>query len=126
MGSRLGCAFVAWRQTYSILNGFINIRMWILTHARAHTHTHAHIHTHTHNTHTHTHKTHTRTHTHTRTCTIQQIRRQVLVSVRTCTGVLLPFQIADLRAGLSRADQQASWREDQLRQEIAALQNVRV
>ena len=36
-----------------------------------------------------------------------------------------PFQIADLRAGLGRADQQASWREDQLRQEIAALQNVR-
>jgi chromosome segregation ATPase len=37
---------------------------------------------------------------------------------------MLSLQIADLRAGMSRAEQQASWREDQLRQELAALQSV--
>lgn len=36
---------------------------------------------------------------------------------------MLSLQIADLRAGMSRAEQQASWREDQLRQELAALQS---
>ena len=41
---------------------------------------------------------------------------------------MVPFriQIADLRAGLSRSEQQASWREDQLRQEITTLQSVRL